>query len=135
MVKNHEPLRERLAAKNYTFSSETDAETLVNLIECVTLAAVRTDSASFTKDLTTGIRWTLSHAKGEYAFALMSRHTPDRLFAACVHSPLFVVEALDGALVFSDLAAIPDSVRDVRPLVAGEIAILHQSGKIEILQA
>ena len=70
IIENYGLLKERLAAKGYTFQSETDTEVLVKLID-----------SCYTGDPLRALQQALSKVRGSYALAVLFFDYPDTIFA------------------------------------------------------
>ena len=79
IIENYGLLKERLAAKGYTFQSETDTEVLVKLID-----------SCYTGDPLRALQQALAKVRGSYALAVLFRDYPDTIFAVKRESPLIV---------------------------------------------
>ncbi len=111
IIENYLALRERLEREGHVFTSETDTEVLAHLIE-----------AHFTGNLYEAVRATLGEIAGSYALVVVSRHAPDTLIAARLHSPLIIGHGNGEQFIASDVPAILAHTREVTYLQNGEIA-------------
>mgnify|MGYP000217061061 FL=1 len=68
IIENYGLLKERLAAKGYTFQSETDTEVLVKLID-----------SCYTGDPLRALQQALAKVRGSYALAVLFRDYPDTI--------------------------------------------------------
>ena len=120
IIENYQELRDELAAKGHTFSSETDTEVLPHLIE-----QELTDGAD---TLLTAIRNALKKARGAYALGILSQDEPDTLYAARLGSPLIAGVGQGEQFIASDVPAIVNETKKVIYLDDGEVAVLRKDG-------
>ena len=95
IIENYGLLKERLAAKGYTFQSETDTEVLVKLID-----------SCYTGDPLRALQQALAKVRGSYALAVLFRDYPDTIFAVKRESPLIVGWGEGENFVASDIPAL-----------------------------
>ena len=117
IIENYQELREKLLKEGYRFHSETDTEAAVNLIDFY---------YKKTGNPLEGIAGAMLRIRGSYAFGILFRDFPDRLYAARKDSPLIVGEGKAGNLIASDVPAILDQTRSVYYLENMEIAELTE---------
>lgn len=97
IIENYEVLRADLIAKGYQFSSETDTEVVVHLIDTYLKSGTSLlDAVNMaTKDL-----------RGAYALGVISKEDPDTLIAVREGSPLVLGLGIDEYFVGSDIQAL-----------------------------
>ena len=117
IIENYQELREKLLKEGYRFHSETDTEAAVNLIDFY---------YKKTGNPLEGIAGAMLRIRGSYAFGILFRDFPDRLYAARKDSPLIVGKGKSGNLIASDVPAILDQTRSVYYLENMEIAELTE---------
>ena len=119
IIENADVLRERLEWAGHHFTTETDTEALVHLIED---APVETLEAR--------VLAALEHVEGTYGLAVVSRSEPDKIVVACQGSPVLLGIGANGAGMFvaSDAAAIMEHTRSVVYLNDGDVAVLRRDG-------
>jgi len=119
IIENADVLRERLEWAGHHFTTETDTEALVHLIED---APVET--------LEECVLAALEHVEGTYGLAVVSRSEPDKIVVACQGSPMLLGIGANGAGMFvaSEAAAIMEQTRSVVYLNDGEVAVLRRDG-------
>mgnify|MGYP005795778643 FL=1 len=117
IIENYQELREKLLKEGYRFHSETDTEAAVNLIDFY---------YKKTGNPLEGIAGAMLRIRGSYAFGILFRDFPDRLYAARKDSPLIVGKGKAGNLIASDVPAILDQTRSVYYLENMEIAELTE---------
>lgn len=120
IIENYTSLKERLTNQGYSFSTQTDTEVLVRLIEDVR----RTTGLSLGK----AIRQALSQVQGTYGIAVVSSDDPDMLIAARKGSPLILGIGDGEYFLGSDAAPIIEYTRKVVYLNDGELIIVRRSG-------
>lgn len=120
IIENYAKLKDKLLGKGYSFYSKTDTEIATKLIDYY--------YNKWDKDpLKAMVSFTL-RVRGSYAFAVMFRDHPGKIFVARKDSPLIVGVSNDGAFCASDVPAILKFTRDVYYLDNMQIACL-ESGK------
>ena len=117
IIENYQELREKLLKEGYRFHSETDTEAAVNLIDFY---------YKKTGNPLEGIAGAMLRIRGSYAFGILFRDFPDRLYAARKDSPLIVGKGKAGNLIASDVPALLDQTRSVYYLENMEIAELTE---------
>jgi glutamine---fructose-6-phosphate transaminase (isomerizing) len=115
IVENYKALREQLASRGHEFTSGTDTEVIVHLIE-----------ANFQGNLEDAVRESLRHIAGTYGLAVICGSDPDKIVAARLSSPLVLGLAKDYFLLASDIAAIGNYAQQVVHLDDGEIAVIQR---------
>jgi len=113
IIENYKELKEKLQREGHKFTSETDTEVLVHLIE-----------KYFQGNLEEAVRKTLRRVRGAYAIAVISKRDPQKIVAARLSSPLILGINRDEFLVASDPAAVITHTRQIINLDDNEIAIL-----------
>ena len=117
IIENYGALKERLAARGYTFESETDTEVLVKLI----------DSCYHGEPLQ-ALHEALGMVRGSYALAVLFKDFPDTIFAVKKESPLIVGWGEGENFVASDLPALLKYTRDYSVLEEGDLAVVTAQG-------
>ena len=117
IIENYQELREKLLKEGYRFHSETDTEAAVNLIDFY---------YKKTGNPLVGVAGAMLRIRCSYAFGILFRDFPDRLYAARKDSPLIVGKGKSGNLIASDVPAILDQTRSVYYLENMEIAELTE---------
>ena len=115
IIENFQELKEKLVKRGYTFYSETDTEVAVKLIDYYYKKTASPVSAIATAML---------HIRGSYAFGVLFKDYPDKLFAARKDSPLIIGRSENGNFIASDVPAILDQTRNVYYIDNMEIAEL-----------
>ena len=117
IIENYGILKEKLAAKGYTFESETDTEVLVKLI----------DSCYHGEPLQ-ALHEALGMVRGSYALAVLFRDFPETIFAVKKESPLIVGWGEGENFVASDIPALLKYTRDYSVLEEGDLAVVKADG-------
>ncbi len=104
IIENFQQLKSLLMDKGCTFRSETDTEVLVCLIA---------HGLEHTDSIIEALSWSMSQVQGSYAFALISRQHPGRIWAARKASPLILGAGTGENFAASDIPAFLPYTRDV----------------------
>ncbi len=123
IVENYLEIREELAAEGVTFSSETDTEVIVQLIE-------RTAHAYPDIDLAEVVRRAVLRLRGAHAIVVMSRAEPDRLVVVRIGNAGGVALGLgEGEMyIASDIPAILEYTRQMVFMDSRQIAVITCDG-------
>ncbi|MFZ3063483.1 MAG: glutamine--fructose-6-phosphate transaminase (isomerizing) [Actinomycetota bacterium] len=117
IIENFLALRERLTRRGHIFSSETDTETLVHLIE-----------DHYKGDLEQAVRDALKEVEGSFAIAVVSTDQPDRMVAARKESPLIMGIGKGEYIIASDIPAVLPYTRDILILEDGDLVSMSRDG-------
>lgn len=117
IIENFLALRERLTRQGHIFSSETDTETLVHLIE-----------DHYKGDLEQAVRDALKEVEGSFAIAVVSTDQPDRMVAARKESPLIMGIGKGEYIIASDIPAVLPYTRDILILEDGDLVSMSRDG-------
>ncbi|MCI0526053.1 MAG: glutamine--fructose-6-phosphate transaminase (isomerizing), partial [Nitrospira sp.] len=107
--------KKELLAEGRTFSSETDTEVILHLIDKAVGRGCGLEEAVYAA---------LSRIKGSYAFVAMHGQEPNTLVAARQGCPLVAGITPEGYFVASDVPAILNQTREVLFLDDGEVVVL-----------
>ena len=125
IIENAAVLRRRLQERGHTFTSDTDTEVLVHLIEEVYDAR---DGRSG-EALERAVEIALKQVEGTYGIAVVSTRDPHKIVAARLGSPLLIGVGDNGeTFVASDAAAVIAHTRDVVYLDDGDMATITRDG-------
>lgn len=113
IIENHEELRERLKGLGYVFTSDTDTETIVHLLE---------HKLQQLGDLSAALKAAIPELHGAYGLAVISARQPDRLLAARSGSPLVIGLGLGENFLASDQLALRQVTDRFMYLEEGDIA-------------
>jgi len=120
IIENYTALRTMLRAEGHTFTSETDSEVLVHLVE-----------KYYRGDLLDAVRRAVSEAEGAYAIAVISEAHRDEIVVARKASPL-VIGIGDGEhFIASDVPAILEYTKRVIYLEDNEVGRVRR-GSVDI---
>ncbi len=121
IVENFLELREELSAEGVVFRSDTDTETIVQLIERY---------YSLEQNLTHAVRKALQNLRGAHGVVAMSSLEPDKILAARIGNAGGVVIGIgEGEMyIASDIPAILDHTRQVIFLESGQMAEVTRDG-------
>ncbi len=111
IIENHSDLKQFLLKKGHKFTSQTDTEVLVHMIEIYH----QTDS------LIDSVMKTLARVEGTYGIAVISKKEPDRIIAARKGSPLILGVGDNEMILASDASAIVEHTRQVIYLEDNEL--------------
>jgi glucosamine--fructose-6-phosphate aminotransferase (isomerizing) len=124
IIENYAILKEELTKRGHVFSSDTDTETLIHLIEDIQI--------NEDLDLVEAVRIALNQVIGAYAIVVISKNEPDMLIAARKSSPLVVGIGDNEFLLASDATPIIEHTSDVVYLNDEEMAILRRNHDLKI---
>lgn len=123
VIENYTHIKKFLENKGYSFSSETDSETLVNLIAYHYAKEPESkDNSRFLES----VRKSLLHVEGTFGIAVISPLYPDELVCARRGSPLIIGVGKDEHLIASDVNAITHCTQKVVYLNDDEIVHLNK---------
>jgi glucosamine--fructose-6-phosphate aminotransferase (isomerizing) len=124
IIENFLPLKKRLIAEGWTFTSDTDTEVVANLI-----------SSYLDGDLRTAVAKAVAELQGMYAFAVVSTETAgdagdagQEIVAARQGPPLVIGLGKGEQFLASDPAALIAHTKDVVFLENGDLARLTPAG-------
>jgi glucosamine--fructose-6-phosphate aminotransferase (isomerizing) len=125
IVENAGTLRQLLQERGHVFTSDTDTEVLVHLIEEV---YDRGEGRS-REALERAVETALSQVEGTYGIAVVSTRDPEKIVVARLGSPLLIGVGEDGqTFVASDASAVIAHTRDVVYLDDGDMATITPQG-------
>jgi len=124
IIENYEPLKKELSKRGYTFTSDTDTEVLVNLIEDVK----KKEKVKLGK----AVQIALNQVVGAYAICVFDKENPDEIVVARLGSPLAIGVGKDEFFVASDASPFIEYTSNAIYLEDEEMAIvrLHKPLKI-----
>lgn len=124
IIENYETLKKELINRGYIFTSDTDTEVLINLIEDIKIKEK--------VDLIEAVRIALNSVIGAYAIVIASTEYPDMLIAARKGSPLVVGIGEGEFFLASDATPIIEHTKHVVYLEDEEIAIIRKGQDLEL---
>ena len=120
IIENATDIRTQLSAIGYVFTSETDTEAVVHLIDRLWVEGEPLEDA---------VAAALRRIEGAYGIAVVSSRDPGKLVIARNGSPLLIGVGKNGeTLAGSDAAAVIALTRDVVYLDDGDYAVLDMDG-------
>ena len=125
IIENYADLKHKLEAKGVTFSSDTDTEVLVQLIEYI--------KEHKNLDLLTAVQVALYQVIGAYAIAVLDKRNPNQIIAARKQSPLVVGIGDDEFFLGSDASPIVEYTDKVVYLEDGNIAVIERGKELHVV--
>lgn len=124
IIENYAPLKVELIKRGYTFTSDTDSEVLINLIEEVQ----KKENLKLGK----AVQVALNQVVGAYAIAVFDKKTPNEIVAARLGSPLAIGIGEGEYFIASDASPFIEYTSNAVYLEDGEMANirLHKSMKV-----
>ncbi len=113
IIENHETLRKQLKAAGFVFTSETDTEVIVHLLE---------HHYRQSKDLLAATQAAVAELQGAYAIGVVSEDAPHRLICARKGSPLLIGLGIEENFIASDVSALLPVTQRVIYLEEGDVA-------------
>ena len=117
IVENFRELKESLLAEGHTFSSETDAEVVVHLIE-----------RYYGGDLVDAVRSVYQQLEGHFAFVVVHRDHPGLLVGARLQCPLVVGIGEGETFLASSIAAFQRETNRVKLIEDAEVVAITPDG-------
>lgn len=111
IIENYLEIRKFLTEKGYVFLSQTDTETVAQLLDFY-----------YTGDAMEAIVRTMERIEGSYALGIIFTEHPDVVYAVRKDSPLVIGQGVNGNYIASDVPAILKYTRNVYYIQNKEIA-------------
>lgn len=124
IIENYTSLRDELIIRGYKFTSDTDTEVLVYLIEDI---RKNEDVTLFE-----AVRIALNQVIGAYAIVIISKDDPETLVAAKKGSPLVIGVGKDDFYIASDATPIVEYTKEVVYLNDEEVALIRKGKDLKI---
>jgi len=124
IIENYESLKQELKNRGYNFTSDTDTEVLVNLIEDVQ----KQENVKLGK----AVQIALNQTIGAYAIAVFDVNKPDEIVVARLGSPLAIGIGEDEFFIASDASPFIEFTRDAVYLEDGEMAVVRLGREVKI---
>ncbi|UZO82162.1 glutamine--fructose-6-phosphate transaminase (isomerizing) [Aquimarina sp. ERC-38] len=124
IIENYDSLRKELTNRGYTFTSETDTEVLINLIEDV--------KTNENVKLGKAVQIALNQTIGAYAIAVFDKNKPDEIVVARLGSPLAIGVGEDEFFIASDASPFIEFTNNAIYLEDGEMAIVRRKKGVKI---
>ncbi len=129
IIENYEPLKKELSKRGYTFTSDTDTEVLINLIEEVK----KNENCKLGK----AVQVALNQVVGAYAIVVFDKKKPNEIVAARLGSPLAIGIGENEFFIASDASPFIEYTSNAIYLEDEEMAIvrLHKPLKIRKIKS
>ncbi|WP_121665901.1 glutamine--fructose-6-phosphate transaminase (isomerizing) [Mesonia aquimarina] len=124
IIENYGTLKKELIQRGYTFTSDTDTEVLVNLIEDVK----KQEDVKLGK----AVQIALNQTIGAYAIAVFDKSKPDEIVVARLGSPLAIGVGDDEFFIASDASPFIEYTNDAIYLEDGEMAVVRRGKDIKL---
>lgn len=124
IIENYESIKKELSNRGYTFTSDTDTEVLVNLIEEVKIKeGVKLGKA---------VQIALNQVVGAYAIAVFDKEKPDEIVVAKLGSPLAIGIGENEYFIASDASPFIEFTSNAVYLQDEEMAVLRLGKEIKL---
>ncbi|HCJ09235.1 MAG TPA: glutamine--fructose-6-phosphate transaminase (isomerizing) [Lachnospiraceae bacterium] len=117
IIENFQPLKEKMISKGYHFVSDTDTEVVAHLLDYY-----------YDGNPIRAIEKVMHRVQGSYAFGILFKDFPDKMYAVRKDSPLVVGTSADGNFIASDVPALLKYTREVYFIENREICELSENG-------
>lgn len=124
IIENYEPLKKELSKRGYTFTSDTDTEVLINLIEDVK----KKENIKLGK----AVQIALNQVVGAYAICVFDKENPDEIIVARLGSPLAIGVGENEFFIASDASPFIEYTSNAIYLEDEEMAIVRLSKPLKI---
>ncbi|WP_422083151.1 glutamine--fructose-6-phosphate transaminase (isomerizing) [Ulvibacterium sp.] len=124
IIENYESIKKELTKRGYTFTSDTDTEVLVNLIEEVK----KTEGVK----LGQAVQIALNQVVGAYAIAVFDKQKPDEIVVAKLGSPLAIGIGENEFFIASDASPFIEFTNNAVYLEDQEMAIVRLGKEIKL---
>lgn len=124
IIENYDTIKTMLIGKGFTFSSETDTEVLVNLIQYI----LDTKKINFSE----AVRYALNEVYGAYAITVMHKDYPGVLVVGRLGSPLAIGLGDKEYFIASDASPFVEFTKEAVYLEDGHMATISLEKGVEI---
>ena len=124
IIENYEAIKTELTNRGYTFTSDTDTEVLVNLIE-----EVKKEQGV---KLGKAVQLALNEVVGAYAIAVFDKNKPNEIVVAKLGSPLAVGVGENEFFIASDASPFIEYTKNAIYLEDEEMAVVRLGKEIRI---
>ena len=125
IIENYSEIEQMLLLRGYTFISQTDTERAAKLIDCIYKRE---------HDPVRAIFLALNIIRGSFAFAIIFKDFPNKIYAIRKDSPLILAKDEKSTYLASDIPAILPYTNEYYRLAENTLAILS-ADKIELLDS
>jgi glucosamine--fructose-6-phosphate aminotransferase (isomerizing) len=119
IVENYRELKQSLLDEGHVFTSETDAEVVVHLIE-----------RNYDGDLVAAVSKTYSELEGHFSFVVIHHDHPDLLVGVRYQTPLVVGIGEGEMFLASSIAAFLSETRRVQLIDDGDVVAITPEGSV-----
>ena len=124
IIENYDTIKTMLIGKGFTFSSETDTEVLVNLIQYI----LDTQKINFSE----AVRYALNEVYGAYAITVMHKDYPGVLVVGRLGSPLAIGLGDKEYFIASDASPFVEFTKEAVYLEDGHMATISLEKGVDI---
>lgn len=124
IIENYDTIKTMLIGKGFTFSSETDTEVLVNLIQYI----LDTQNITFPE----AVRYALNEVYGAYAITVMHKDYPGVLVVGRLGSPLAIGLGDKEYFIASDASPFVEFTKEAVYLEDGHMATISLENGVDI---
>ena len=124
IIENYDTIKIMLIGKGFTFSSETDTEVLVNLIQYI----LDTQNITFPE----AVRYALNEVYGAYAITVMHKDYPGVLVVGRLGSPLAIGLGDKEYFIASDASPFVEFTKEAVYLEDGHMATISLENGVDI---
>ena len=124
IIENYSTLKKELINRGYSFTSETDTEVLINLIEDI--------KKSENIKLGQAVQIALTQVVGAYAIAVFDKNNPNEIVVARLGSPLAIGIGDDEFFIASDASPFIEYTNNAIYLEDEEMAIVRRDKEIKV---
>ncbi|MCC1485297.1 glutamine--fructose-6-phosphate transaminase (isomerizing) [Winogradskyella immobilis] len=124
IIENYEAIKTELVKRGYTFTSDTDTEVLINLIEEV--------KKQRNVKLGKAVQIALNEVIGAYAIVVFDKNKPNEIVVAKLGSPLAIGIGEDEFFIASDASPFIEYTKNAIYLEDEEMAVIRLNKQIKI---
>ena len=124
IIENYESIKKELINRGYTFSSDTDTEVLINLIEDV--------KKNENIKLGQAVQIALNQVVGAYAIAVFDKNKTDEIVVAKLGSPLAIGIGKEEFFIASDASPFLEYTKNAIYLEDEEMAVIRLHREIKV---
>ena len=119
IIENYQLLKDKLTARGYSFTSDTDTEVVAQLLAY---------HYRQTGDIMQAVYRMLHRIEGAYALGILCADMPDAFIAVRKDAPLLLGYGEGCSFIASDVTAIIKHTREVSYMEDGEVAVVRADG-------